>query len=131
MSDGITDCRSEEEKKAAEMVEKRCRNCIYSKCNLSSFCVICSDKSKFAPSRAAIDAKVEELRNQRKSWESEGDESKKKSEREEMIELLKNLVEWNRRNGGYRLRKIEKGEIVMIDDICEEAEAIITKVEGK
>lgn len=52
------------EDKAAEMVEKRCRNCIYNKCNLNSFCVICSDKSKFAPSRVAIDAKIEELRKQ-------------------------------------------------------------------
>ena len=64
MSDGITDCRREEENKAAGMVEKCCRNCDYRKCNMGSLCLNCSNKSNFTPSRAAIAAKVEELRKQ-------------------------------------------------------------------
>ena len=64
MSDGPTDMHREEERRAAELVEKCCRNCDYRKCNMGSLCLNCSNKSNFTPSRAAISAKLEELRKQ-------------------------------------------------------------------
>ena len=100
MSDGIIDCRREEEKKAAGMVEVCCANCQDYK--TLAFCSACENKSKFIPARSAIAAKAEELRNQTavkqdsssKSEESAGEEEGEsnknwQSERAEMIELLK------------------------------------------
>ena len=66
MSDGITDCRREEENKAAGMVDKWCRNCdssIYDECALCEGHVD-NPYQFFRPSRAAISAKLEELRKQ-------------------------------------------------------------------
>ena len=59
MSDGITDMHREEERKAAELVEKKCYNCRY--CG-SFLCKDCVGRDFFVSSQSAIDAKVEELR---------------------------------------------------------------------
>lgn len=61
MSDGITDCRREEEKQAAGMVEKCCENCRHSPI---SPCEDCNDYSSFDARKYLIAAKVEELREQ-------------------------------------------------------------------
>lgn len=167
MSCGPTDMHREEEKKAAGMVEKCCRNCDYRKCNMGSLCLPCSNNSNFTPSRAAIFVKLEELRAQEKEGEvSKGnlmDEAieyfenlsslpvlmnpaypnriermaKKcqrykdisdflkslKSERAEMMAVLKNLIEWRE---NYLTQHIDR-----IDEICEQAKEIIKKAEGK
>lgn len=156
---------NELEKQAAEMVEKRCKNCQDYK--TLALCFACENKSKFIPSRAAIEAKLEELRSQttikqdsaskvERSGEKGGGDAKEKivhitkiihangeeeetqdifnvsdflrlgkleAEREEMIELLKRLTEWQ---DDFPAQYV--GEI---DEICEQAESILKKAEGK
>lgn len=69
---------SEEENKAAEMVEKRFTNCeAYRETCHSEYCNSCG---QFIPSRTAIDAKIEELREQtvgKQNLNSKVEESKK------------------------------------------------------
>lgn len=72
MSDGITDCRRDEEKKAWEMVEKKCENCDSS---IYDECLLCEGHVDglyqfFRPSKEAISAKIEELRNQASKQDS-------------------------------------------------------------
>ena len=62
MSDGISDMHREEERKAAELVERICCNCKRDWTVLGG-CRYCDhNNSSFIPSQSAIDAKVEELR---------------------------------------------------------------------
>jgi hypothetical protein len=54
----------DEERKAAELVEKKCENCIYGE---NKGCLRCSGylgMAMFIPTQSAIDAKVEELRKE-------------------------------------------------------------------
>jgi len=45
MSDGITDMHREEEKEAAELVEKACKNCDHIKINMdSAYCFDCKSQ---------------------------------------------------------------------------------------
>ena len=61
MSDGPGDMNRELEKEAAEMVEVCCAQCEHLD---SENCTDCCFHGKFIPARAAIAAKVEELRKQ-------------------------------------------------------------------
>ena len=63
MDDRISDMHRDEERKAAELVEKACKNCDHIKINMdSAYCFDCTNHSNFRPTQSAIDAKIEELR---------------------------------------------------------------------
>ena len=150
MSDGISDMHREEERKAAELVEKECENCIYGE---NEGCLRCSGylgMAMFTPSQSAIDAKVEELRKEQiiegskekinrvegilsSPWEALDRVEKLEQDNAEMLEVLKGLVKWGKDYPSSTIycesaiKKIAKE----IDAICEDAAKLIEKAEGK
>ncbi len=177
MSCGPVDMHREEERKAAGMVEKACKNCDHIKINMdSAYCFDCTNHSNFRPTQSAIDAKVEELRTKEPvgiqaviengtvftcgslscllDTPSVGTNShcrclsgldfadklkvgryiqREKALKKEMLEVLTDLVKWGKDYPSHRIycesaiKKIAKE----IDAICEDAENIIKKAEGK
>jgi len=171
MSDGISDMYRDEERKAAELVEKACKNCDHIKINMdSAYCFDCTNHSNFRPTQSAIDAKVEELRTKEAvakraggfwrspeeepvgtnivfvlyedgaiDWLIEPNESLSLVKgymyfsdlcnvlklMPEMLDCLKALVKWNSKSPSNPILAIN------ISEICEDAENIIKKAEGK
>ncbi len=136
---GPTDMHREEERRAAGLVKKCCRNCDYRKCNMGSLCLNCSNKSNFIPSRAAISAKLEELRNQTavKQDSSSKSEESGKNEGEESKDKIVNITKIIHANGEeeesqdifnvsdfFRLMKLEAERREMIECLKDAHEVI-------
>ena len=141
MSDGIRDCRMDEERKVAVLVEKCCANCINSESSCDSgICSLCSGHLEFCPSLKAIDAKVEELRKEQiiagskerinrveailsSPWTALETIEKLERNNAETLEVLKDLVKWN--------TEWLTPQTKNLGQICEDAEKLIEKAEGK
>ena len=141
MSDGISDMHREEERKAAELVEKCCANCINSESSCDSgICSLCSGHLEFCPSLKAIDAKVEELR---KEQIIEG--SKERINRVEAILsspcTVLETIEKLERNNAEMLEVLKEYSVLkpldaigIIDGVCKlhnKTQKLIEKAEGK